>query len=163
HGVRAALVTAMMRALLEERSGDNSDPGKLLTQLNRRLAGILCQSGDTIFATAFYLVADVHGGRIRFASAGHPAPLQVRRQQRAVAPLRTGGRHGPALGLFTDAAYPSCQCSMDPQDLVMLFTDGLFEVAGPNDEQYDQSRLLSAVQRHAELPPEQLLGKVLTE
>ena len=35
--------------------------------------------------------------------------------------------------------------------------------SGPNDEQYDQSRLLGAVQRHVELPPEQLLGRVLTE
>src|SRR5215468_12653155 len=33
HGVRAALITAMMRAMIESHSADATDPGQLLTQL----------------------------------------------------------------------------------------------------------------------------------
>lgn len=75
HGVRAALVTAMMRAL-EEQLGDSAgNPGALLTEINRGLSSILRQSGTTLFATACYLIADVATSRIAYANAGHPSPL----------------------------------------------------------------------------------------
>jgi hypothetical protein len=58
HGVRAALVTSMMRALLEQHAGIQSDPGRLLTQMNRELLSILKNTGTTLYATAIMMVAD---------------------------------------------------------------------------------------------------------
>jgi CheY-like chemotaxis protein len=54
HGVRAALVTAMMRALEEQLGELADDPGALLTEMNRALRGILRQLGTTLFTTACY-------------------------------------------------------------------------------------------------------------
>src|SRR2546430_5780906 len=127
HDVSAALVAAMMRALVEERGLQAHDPGQLLTQINRVIASIFQKSRMNVFATAFYLVADVARSEMVYANAGHPSPLHLRRSKGEVVPLLSNGGFGPALGLFEDAAYQSRRCPMAAGDLVMMFTDGLFE------------------------------------
>jgi hypothetical protein len=59
HGVRSALITSMIRGLVEEHVQAAADPGELLTRINRALAVILKQADTTMFATCFYVVADV--------------------------------------------------------------------------------------------------------
>jgi len=79
HGVRSALVTAIMRALVEELAPLADKPGQLLDQINRDLRAILRQSGTPMFTTAFYLVADLDRQLITYANAGHPRPLLIHR------------------------------------------------------------------------------------
>ena len=75
HGVRAALVTAMIRALAEELKPLARDPGYFLRKLNSDLCNILKSTGSPMLTTAFYLVANCQTGVMRFANAGHPKPL----------------------------------------------------------------------------------------
>ena len=60
HGVRAALITAILRALAEELEAVAGNPGLFLTEINRRMLGILRQSRTPMFATACYFVVDTH-------------------------------------------------------------------------------------------------------
>ena len=100
-----------------------------------------------MLTTAFYLVADWRTGVMRFANAGHPKPLLVRRTTRQVQPLaNAAGRSEPALGLFEDSPYQTTEITIQPGDLLMLFTDGLYEVLGPNEELYSQERMMMDVQ-----------------
>jgi sigma-B regulation protein RsbU (phosphoserine phosphatase) len=163
HGVRAALVTAMMHAFVQDFNARAGDPGALLTEVNHGLTAILKQTGTTLYATAFYLVADVARGRMFYANAGHPSPLHVQRSTGQVEPLRTNGKTGPALGLFKDATYQTCEQPISAGDILLLFTDGLFEVEGRNDEQYTQERLLAAVRKRVKLGPAELVRDVLAE
>jgi serine phosphatase RsbU (regulator of sigma subunit) len=55
HGVRSALITSMIRGLVEEHVQAVADPGELLTRVNRALAVILKQADTTMFATCFYV------------------------------------------------------------------------------------------------------------
>ena len=74
-----------------------------------------------------------------------------------------GSKHGPALGLFDDAVYANSHCELSPQDTLPLFTDGLFEVEGPDGDIYDYRRLLEAVNRRRGLPASQLCQEVIEE
>ena len=58
HGVRAALVTAMIRALVEELKTVAVNPGEFLTRLNRDMQTMLRPTGTPLLTTAFYMVAD---------------------------------------------------------------------------------------------------------
>ena len=87
HGVRAALVTAMIRALSEELKPLARDPGNFLRKLNYDLCSILKNTGSPMLTTGFYAVADCRTGLLRFANAGHPKPLIVRRATGCVEPL----------------------------------------------------------------------------
>jgi sigma-B regulation protein RsbU (phosphoserine phosphatase) len=164
HGMRAALVTAILRGLVEELLPLAMDPGKFLAEINRSLHAILERTDEPTLATAFYLIADVEEGELRFASAGHPSPLRIRRSAAAAEPLKTyDPRHGPALGLFEKSTYPVCRCPLAVNDLVLLFTDGLYEVQGPNDDEFGEERLLAAVRRRVRLPVEPLFQELLNE
>ena len=157
HGVRAALVTAMVRALAEELVSAAGEPDKFLVEINRGLLGILTQTRAPMFASAFYLVVDLARGELRYSSAGHPSALLVRRNMGTVEALRfPGSRPGPALGVFEESVYPICRCPVSPQDLVVLFTDGLYEVEGAEGDEYGQERLLAAVSKRSQLPAAQL-------
>jgi serine phosphatase RsbU (regulator of sigma subunit) len=164
HGVRAALVTAMVRALAEELVSAAAEPDKFLMEINRGLLGILTQTRVPMFASAFYMVVDLARGELRYSSAGHPSPLLVRRNMGTVEALRfPGSRPGPALGVFEESVYPICRCPVAPQDLVVLFTDGLYEVEGAEGDEYGQERLLAAVRKRSQLPAAQLFDELLAD
>ena len=67
HGVRAALITAMMRAMIETHATEAPDPARLLTQLNSEFTGILKQTGTLVFVTVLYCVINIKTGTARFA------------------------------------------------------------------------------------------------
>jgi sigma-B regulation protein RsbU (phosphoserine phosphatase) len=164
HGVRSALVTAMIRALVEELKHLATQPGQFLTQLNRDLFAILKHTGTPVLTTAFYLVADAEQKVMRYSNAGHPKPLQVQRTAGQVLPLaNASGRSQPALGLFEDANYETTQTKVAPGDLVMLFTDGLYEVHDVRGELYSQKMLLEAVKRLSRRPATEIFDAVLEE
>jgi sigma-B regulation protein RsbU (phosphoserine phosphatase) len=165
HDVRAALVTAMMRALVADLSASVKDPGELLAQVNRELSGIFKQSGSIMYATAFYLVVDLAREEFRFASAAHPDPLLLNRVTKSVQWLKVdaGGKKGPALGLFIDGRFPTYRRPMAAGDLIALFTDGIVEVEGPDNELYTADRLLEAVRQRIELPSNELFTGVIEE
>ncbi len=177
HGVRAALVTAMMRALEEQLVDLAGDPGALLTEMNRSLRGILRQLGTTLFTTACYVIVDVSTARLTFANAGHPRPLLVRDGEacevESIAAAR-GTTHeaasarrrrfaGPALGLFEDVKYLTHERQVAKGDKILVFTDGLFEVENINTEPFGLNRLRASIRRRAGMPLSQLVQEVFTE
>jgi sigma-B regulation protein RsbU (phosphoserine phosphatase) len=163
HGVRAALVTAMMRALEEQLGEMADDPGALLTEMNRALRGILRQLGTTLFTTACYVIVDVGNGRITFSNAGHPSPLLVHGAASDVEPIIARSMAGPALGLFEDVEYLTHELPVEQGDLILAFTDGLFEAENANAEAFSIVRLREAVRRRKGMPLGQLMEDVFKE
>lgn len=163
HGVCAALVTAIVRGLVEELTPLATDPGRLLTEINGSLGTILRQTETPMLVTAFYLVINATDGCMRYANAGHPHPFHVRRRTGVVEPLRLDGRPGPVLGVFAQAVYQNGCRAASPDDLVALFTDGLFEVEMENHEYFGEERLLAEVRKRMQLPAEELFDNVMTE
>lgn len=162
HGVRAALVTAMIRALVEELLPVAQDPSQFLAGINQGLRAILKQVDEPLFTTAFYLVADVAHGQLHYANAGHPLPLLLQRGPGTVSRLElTGAESGPALGIFATPAFATASHGLSQHDLVILYTDGLFEVLGADDTEFGQARLLAAVQDRRHLPAEQLFDELI--
>lgn len=165
HNISAALVTAMVRALVEEFGGgpDSADPGKLLTRINKVIVQVFAQNESVIFATALYLIADVASGEVRFANAAHPSPLYISRQRAEVTPIQPANTQGPALGLFKDAVYVSRSHPITAGDSVILYTDGIFEVENPGAQQYSEHRLVETVRQRIQLPNHDLFTELLED
>ena len=161
HGVRSALVTGMIRGLVEEHAPLASEPGELLTRINRALTVIFKQAGTTMFATCFYVVADVERAQLRFANAGHPSALHVRREIAFAEKLDGEKSRGPAMGIFPSATYRTVTRPMAKGDLVMLFTDGLFEVEDATGAFFNEEQLRTTASRHAALGPKEFFDQVL--
>ena len=170
HGVRAALVVSILRGLAEELKPLATEPGRFFTELNRSLRAILRQTPTQMFATGFYLYLDVAAGQMRYVNAGHPSPLHVRRSTGVVEPLLVsagphppGSMSNPALAISETAVFIEATRSVAPQDMIMLYTDGLYEVEGPEETYYDHEGLVRDVTTRLSLPTPTLLDELLTE
>jgi PAS domain S-box-containing protein len=163
HGLRAALVTAIVRGLLEELTPIGTDPGRLLSEINGSLIAIFRQTETPMLVSAFYLVVNTVDGKLCYSNAGHPQPFHIHRATGIAEPLRFQGAQGPVLGIFPAATYQNSHGTASANDLVVLFTDGLFEVETAEDDYYGADRLLAAVRKRMHLAARQLFGEVVTE
>jgi len=163
HGVRAALVTALLRGLVHEQMHLANEPTLFLEQINRGLLTLLGHTGDLVFVTAVYVVIDATTGKIDIASAGHPPPLHLKRRTGSVLSLIQAEGPGPALGLVSDPHYSRLETVLEPGDALLLFTDGLFEAANPAGEEFSRPRLQKVVNSLLSQPTVGLIDRLLAE
>lgn len=161
HGVRSAMITAAMRALVEQLQSDASHPGELLEHLNCALCAILRQNDETIYASAAYLVIDTANLEICWASAGHPAPLLLHESDASIIPLALPkDKRGKVLGLVESSAYQTGQTKLEPGDRLLLYTDGIYEVFD-GDKEFGMDGFLAALHTHSNLATPTLLDRLL--
>jgi serine phosphatase RsbU (regulator of sigma subunit) len=164
HGVRAALITAMMRAMIETHAAEAVDPGRLLTQLNSEFTGILKQTGTLVFVTVLYCVINIRAGNARFARAGHPPPLHVRRSSGEVQSIIIGGHSaGPAIGIIPNAQFKTTEADLVPGDFLLFFTDGIIEVEASDGSQFGIEGLQQSVRSNLDQPTESLLDAIVRD
>jgi phosphoserine phosphatase RsbU/P len=164
HGLRAALITAVIRTLLEELRHLMNNPGRFLSALNLQLRAILERVEEPFIATAFYLIADAATKEIEFANAGHPIPIRVRRNDNIVEQLpERDGKHGPGLGLFDEVNYSTSHSAFHQNDCILLFTDGLYEVESPAGEEFGLNSVVASLRSHSELPAEPIFNALLAD
>ena len=164
HGVRAALITAMLRALIETHAVDAADPGRFLTALNSEFTRILKQTGTLVFATVLYCVINIRERDARFARAGHPAPLHVRRTTGEVgAVVFSEGSSGPAIGLIPNAQFKTSEAKISPGDFLLFFTDGIIEMEDKTDRDFGIEGLQRSIRSNVHQPTESLLEAIISD
>jgi sigma-B regulation protein RsbU (phosphoserine phosphatase) len=157
-------VTAIVRGLIEELRPKASEPGLFLTELNRGLIAILKRADEPLLSTACYAVADTETDEVLLARAGHPMPLRIRREAGRVEPLCPESEaKGVALGLFENAVYSATRCRLDFGDLMLLFTDGVYEVLTRDGDMFGLHGLRGAVEKRMHLPAKEIFEGVLAE
>lgn len=164
HGVGSALITSMMRAILENHMGQNETPGVMLETINHELFGMLRHHPHTLFATAAYLVVDIEEGRLQVACAGHPIPLQLNPRTNACREIPLDPQAvGTPLGILKNASYGTGYCALQDGDRIILYTDGLYEMVNEAGEIFGAERLNIALARHRRLPGAELLPAVMKD
>ena len=160
HGVRSALVVAMLRGLMEKQRPQAADPGAFLHGLNEGLTAILDRAGTTMFATAVYGVVDLTEGTFSCSCAGHPGPvIEGVTGVRQIAIERC--ERGPGLGLRRNAAYPVTTIPLDAIHRLILFTDGVLEAENHEGEPFFEKRLVEIIAAHAGDTLDHLLDDIL--
>jgi sigma-B regulation protein RsbU (phosphoserine phosphatase) len=156
HGLRAGLGSAVIKVLidnLEERSRLET----MLAELNRRLHECIRPEHDSLYATSFFMTLD-RDGRAVYSSAGHP-PVLLRRADGRIDKLDALDL---PLGLFPDTTYSCREFRLNPQDFVLLYTDGLIEARGRDDQAFGLDRLRGILARPFDRCPE-LTGAIYEE
>jgi sigma-B regulation protein RsbU (phosphoserine phosphatase) len=128
HGTPAAVLMAITHAIAHAQPGTHTPPATLLTYLNDQLTRSYTRGG--IFVTAFYAVLDPATGTLTYSRAGHNPPRLVRNQ--TILSLDENG--ALPLGIDTDQTYKESTATLDPGDLLLLYTDGITE-ATPTPKQ----------------------------
>ncbi len=161
HGVRAGLLTALIRGVVGELGERAENPINVLSEINRSLSPILEQTGQPIFATAFFGIIDTASSSILFGNAGHPAPM-IRRSDGSVMKL-TSANPEPAAGLIPGFAYTRQECSFNAGDLFFGYTDGVVEAPNPKGQLYGDDRLAIFLRHSLGTTAEELCGNLVAE
>jgi PAS domain S-box-containing protein len=151
HGVAAATLTSLMRHGARFASRFEPEPASILGRLDEELRGRRAQ-----LCTALCL--RLQDGGMAVASAGHPPALIV--DGNGV--VTETPPPGPLLGAFVDSQWQQTTLPVTPDQLVLLFTDGVTETAGAS-ERFGSDRLRGFLSEHAGVTPATLLDRLEAE
>jgi PAS domain S-box-containing protein len=154
-GPEAAAVTGLTRHTIRAAAIREPSASTTLGALN---AALLREYGGATFCTvAFGLLESTAGGGTRFvvACGGHPQPLLVR-PDGLVRPI---GSPGTLIGVFDDPEIHDEAVELHPGETVVLYTDGLVELAGEEAEAGEPA-LRKVLAGSAGLPAEEIARAV---
>jgi phosphoserine phosphatase RsbU/P len=140
HGTPAAVVMAMMHTLIHAFPGPVMPAAHVLSHINRHLLAV---APEGMFATAFYGIYDPYYRRLRYASAGHPAPL-LRRRSGIIQGLE--GTAGMPLGVVDEDSWAEHEVNLVPGETLLLYTDGILEGMNEAGEAFGRQRLDHALE-----------------
>ena len=132
-GVSAALLMAHAQAAVRALSSQAVSPASLCSKVNH----LLCENIATgKFVTFFYCILDSETHTLEYCNAGHPNPILLSHGQ--ARPLDKGGA---VLGVFPTWTYETGSIAMEPQDRLLLFTDGITEAEGPDAQEFGEENI----------------------
>jgi serine phosphatase RsbU (regulator of sigma subunit) len=154
-GVPAALVMSTTCGMLQlaAQALGSSSPGEVLREVNEALWARIPQN---MFVTCFYAILEPKSASLSYANAGHDLPY-----------VRHGGEceelraRGTPLGLMPSMSYEEKEITLQANEAVLFYSDGLVEAHDPEGEMFGFPRLRALVAEHAE--EERQLGEFLME
>jgi len=161
HGPPAAVVMAMMQAFVRSASLTDAQAAEIPSRVLARLNSDLHRSLQLRqFVTAFFGVLDTATRTFSYASAGHPAPRQVRPAEHSVIPLPLDA--GLPLGIVEAHESTTQAVSLGRGERLLLFTDGITETFNSAHEMFGTEGLDRAL-RCCSASPQSMIDCVLTD
>jgi phosphoserine phosphatase RsbU/P len=152
-GMAAALIMATFRAALRaelRRAGT-------LEAVMESVDALLQESIDpSRYVTAVCGVLDAGTGEFNYVNCGQAPPMLIRRDGRCA--LLDKGR--PALGMPVRVAGESGLVTLEPGDMLAIFTDGVVELTNASDEEFGCPRLESVLRERSGLPAARVVRDV---
>ena len=95
------------------------------------------------YAAMFWSQFDPETRLLHFINAGHLPPLLFKANRRPMLRLEHAG---PGLGVFPNATYSEGSVSLDPGDILVIYSDGIVEASDHSDENFGEDRLITVVE-----------------
>ncbi len=163
-GISAALYTTTVQTALRLFAEETSDPAKLI-----RRVGDYMQ--DRLKRGYFLTLGLIHvspAGVVKMARAGHPPPILISGSRGEAELIRMDG---PAIGLGAAGgaenrsvlrrSIQTIQRRMRKGDTLVTVSDGVIEAAGPDGEEFGESRLITLLETYHGEPPDKLKAALL--
>jgi serine phosphatase RsbU (regulator of sigma subunit) len=120
-GVAAALMMSRVSSELRQLASLKVPPAEMLTRVN---ASLQERTRDDRFVTVVCVGLDAKARKCVVANAGHVVPM-LRRANGSV--IRLSYPSGPPLGMVPRHIYSQQEFTLQPRDIIILVTDGVFE------------------------------------
>ncbi len=141
-GVGAALYMALSRTLIRTYAAEYlARPDLVLSATNQRM---LSDTRAGLFVTVFYGILDPTTGDLVYCNAGHNPPLLLSARDRASVKSLT--KTGMALGAVEDTSWERVRTRLEPQDMLLLYTDGITDAQDRSGQFYGRKRLQELLQ-----------------
>jgi serine phosphatase RsbU (regulator of sigma subunit) len=138
-GAAASLLMPSLAVALRLRAGELSGPAAILKDLD----GVLKQiTNSATFVTMFYARFNPTLRTLEYASGGHNPPLLMRTGTGESLLLDQGG---PIMGILPDAQFSNTNVTLQPGDILTLYTDGVTEQEDENGDEFSIDRLKKVI------------------
>jgi sigma-B regulation protein RsbU (phosphoserine phosphatase) len=154
--VSGALVMAASLSVLRVLVEADAQVAEVLHRANQRLCRDI-QKG--MFVALVYAVVDVERRRLSFANAGLTQPILCRATESAPRYVEAEGDTFP-LGIVKSGVYRATELALEPDDLLVFYSDGVLEAMNTGGELFGFERLLASVADGRRLAPLALLDKL---
>jgi sigma-B regulation protein RsbU (phosphoserine phosphatase) len=166
-GTSAALYMAELKGLVLALSQRYDSPRELLIEVNRIISEHLDSQS---FITITYAVIDLQAGVMTFCRAGHTPLIFLSGPSTAEPSARVLTPSGMVLGLRIDGAAEKFaelleeeRVDLSPDDVIVLYTDGITEAMNPESDLFGESRLSRIVEEHGHLESGELRERIMRE
>ena len=155
-GVPAALFMVITKTLLKDTAAHEFDPAKIFEHVNR----ILCEGNESgLFVTCWMGILTLSTGELKFANAGHNAPLIM--QGGAIRYLTT--KPNLMLAGMDGVPYTTHSVMMEKGDHLFVYTDGVTEATNLQNELYGENRLITVMKYAVGKPSRDVLDIIRTD
>src|SRR5216117_1679430 len=160
-GVPASLIMAICRSVLRAEAARNPSPADVLRKVNRQLYPDI---KEDMFISMAYLILDHQRNGITIARAGHDAPLLYQRRSEIVAPVKSPGMVvGIDSGSVFDRLTVDFAVSLERDDCLVLYTDGVTEALNTEGDEFGVDRLMQSVRSTAKDGAQAIVKKIIQE
>ena len=135
------MAMAMLRTAMQAWCRERRAPSTVVPEVNELMHASL---DEGMFITACFLNLDRQTGRLKYVNCGHNPPI-IRRRSGEIVLLEDGG--GPPLGVCKELDPPASAATLEPGDLLVLYTDGIPETFSPHNELLGMEPFCEAVER----------------
>ncbi|PJZ26644.1 serine/threonine protein phosphatase [Leptospira hartskeerlii] len=145
HGLSASVVATVIHTVVSTFDAETlGSPSKFFTALNYALYNKLAGN----FLTAFYAIIHTGTNTMSYTNAGHNPPILYRRSEGSSLHLETKGK---LVGVIPDLFFEEYVTAFQPQDRLVLYTDGLTEHSNSDrTRRYSEDLLTLAVRNHSQ-------------
>jgi len=148
HGISAAVVAAMLSAIISAYPSTSvanfqSPVGEIARVMTFANVHLCEKRIEDNFVTAFIAGWRPSVRSLEYSRAGHPPPMLLSARSGEVTEIKDAA--GVPIGIFPDSQYTSNRITLDPGDILLIYTDGIAEAANPTGEQFGESRLAEAL------------------
>jgi phosphoserine phosphatase RsbU/P len=154
HGLGPTIVVSQVRTLVRTLAETDTDPLRILTRINSRMAGDL-EGGQFITTFMGFFSGD---GRLDYCSAGH-GPMIIR--DAAGAEVRLVHPMLPPIGVLDDLPQDATEpLHVHPGGAFLVLSDGIFEAHSPTGEMFGIESVCKYLQEHPDLHPSQIIDSL---
>jgi len=137
-GMGASILAASVESAYQAWAAENFAPDRLCTRLNEF---VYRRTNPEKFITMIIALYDPESGSVIYTNAGHNPGILIRKN----GTHELLGAHGPPIGLLAGVKYSSGTFTLEPDDLLALYTDGLTEAENPDGDQFGLEKLVAVV------------------
>ena len=156
-GVPAALFMALSRIVVRVNALWHPDPAQAIYDANNIIAG---DAKSGMFVTLFFGRLREKDRTLTYVNAGHNPPVVFRSKTGVLEELPATGI---ILGAFENQDYFSRSLVIEPDDVVVMYTDGVTEAIDARDEPFGVPRLNAIIRENARLPAQGILDRILSD
>jgi phosphoserine phosphatase RsbU/P len=138
-GIPAALFMVITRTILKNQTLQGNPLAEIFNQTNN----LLCSDNvEDMFVTVFMGILDPETGEVEYVCAGHNPPL-ISRQDGDCQFLDV--KRNLVLGGMEDFSYQAQKITLEPGDLLFLYTDGLNEAMNEKGDLFGDKRMFTSI------------------